>query len=31
MDVRTAPNWLKAFTDIWLAVAAAPIVVIYFW
>jgi hypothetical protein len=31
MDVRTAPTWLKAFTDIWLTVVAALIVAIYLW
>jgi caa(3)-type oxidase subunit IV len=31
MEVRSAPRWLRAFTDIWLVALAAAIVVVYFW
>ncbi len=29
MEVRTAPRWLKAFTDVWLVVLWAAILGIY--
>lgn len=29
MEVRTAPRWLKTFTDVWLAVLWAAILGIY--
>ena len=29
MEVRTAPRWLKVFTDTWLAVLAATILLLY--
>ncbi len=29
MEVRTAPRWLKLFTDVWLTVLWAGILAIY--
>ena len=29
MDVRTAPRWLKVFTDAWLGVLSLAILVLY--
>lgn len=29
MDVRTAPRWLKTFTDVWLAVLTATVLAMY--
>ena len=29
MEVRTAPRWLKVFTDVWLAALVATIAALY--
>ncbi|BBZ12100.1 cytochrome C oxidase subunit IV family protein [Mycobacterium branderi] len=31
MEVRTAPGWLKLFTDAWLVVLWGTVLVIYLW
>ena len=31
MEVRNAPGWLKLFTDAWLTVLWASVLVIYLW
>jgi hypothetical protein len=31
MEVRTAPLWLRAFSDVWLVVLGCTIVALYLW
>jgi hypothetical protein len=31
MEVRTAPVWLKVFTDVWIVVLGGSIVALYLW
>jgi hypothetical protein len=31
MEVRTAPTWLRAFTDLWLLIFWGAVLAIYLW